>query len=99
LRDELTLRQALTRAALRLILRKSTAVALALGVLLLVIFAAPYNEYFQVPSSHTAACPNSMQMIRALIFVNPGVGLAVVVSCSARLQGLRALTPANVTRR
>jgi hypothetical protein len=55
LRDELTLRHALTRAALRLILRKSTAVALALGVFLLVIFAAPYNEYFKVQSSHSAA--------------------------------------------
>src|SRR5579863_158776 len=55
LRDELILLHALTRAALRVILRKSTAVALALGVFLLVIFAAPYNEYFKVPGSHTAA--------------------------------------------
>jgi hypothetical protein len=37
------------------ILRRSTAVALALGVFLLVIFAAPYNEYFTVPRSHSAA--------------------------------------------
>lgn len=52
---ELTLTHALTRTALRLILRKSTAVAIALGVFFSLIFAAPYNHYFKVPSSHTAA--------------------------------------------
>ncbi len=52
---ELTQTHALRRTALRLLFRKRAAVAIALGIVFLFIFVAPYNHYFKVPSSHTAA--------------------------------------------